>query len=128
MKRLVQRLTALLNRLVKPARDRVLARLRAHMALAVNDDLRQLVVHVTAERVALTAELTARMAAETAALRRQLDEVNLCSDGLLREVVRLQREMRELSDMVRRLSPEAPRSLGDVPSLQIVDERQARAA
>ncbi|HEV3341573.1 MAG TPA: hypothetical protein VG125_14500 [Pirellulales bacterium] len=134
MSRLVQRLKALLNRLVKPARDRLLARLRAHMALAVNEELRQLVLHVTAERVALAAELTTRVAAEAATLRRQMDDLNLCNDGLLREVVRLQRETRELSEAVERLSLE-PRSSellqgggADSPHLQLDDARQARAA
>jgi hypothetical protein len=121
MTRLVQRLKATEKRLVKPVRDWLLARLRAHMALAVHGDLHHVVLHVTAERVTLAAELTQRLAAELAPLRRQLDDLNLCNDGLLREVMRLQREVRELS--------EGPlSSLGDSPHPDFGDARHARAA
>jgi hypothetical protein len=115
MARLVERMTAFLHGLVRPMRDRLLAKLRAHVALAVNDDLRQLALHVTAERLALAAELTQQLAAELAAIRRQLDDLNVCNDGLLREVVRLRRELRQLTEAFEPTSP--PGSLDDASQL-----------
>ena len=98
MLRLLSQLTAGLNRLVKPLRDRLWERLRAHVALALYDDFRALTSHMTAER----AELAARLTAETGQLRRQLDDLSLCNEGLLREVVRLEREVQHLSELVDR--------------------------
>jgi hypothetical protein len=79
-------------------RDRLLAKLRAHVALAVNDDLRQLKIHVTGERIALAEELRKSIDAELTPLRQQLDDLALCNQGLLREVVRLERELQRLSE------------------------------
>jgi hypothetical protein len=67
--------------------------------------------------VALAAELTRQVADELAPIRRQLDDLNLCNDSLLREVVRLQRELQELSDSFERLSPIA--SDKDSPPLAV---------
>ncbi|HWB10466.1 MAG TPA: hypothetical protein VG826_14655 [Pirellulales bacterium] len=135
MTRLVQQLKAFLLRLVKRPRDRVLAKLRSQIALAVSDDLREIARHLTAERVTLSAELNERLAAEMAPLRRQLEDVNLCNDGMLHEVVRLQRELQQLLEAVERLSAElsAPATLpggsfGDAPRSNLVDGRQVRAA
>jgi hypothetical protein len=115
MARLVERMTAVLHGLVRPMRDRLLAKLRAHVALAVNDDLRQLALHITAQRLALAAELTQHLGAELAPIRRQLDDLNLCNEGLLREVVRLQRELRQLTEAFEPTSPHG--SLDDAPHL-----------
>jgi hypothetical protein len=104
MKRLARPMLAFLKRLFRPLADRLLAKLRAHVALAVNDDLLRLAVHVSNERANLTAELTKQIAEELAPLRRQLDDVSVCNEGLLREVVRLQREVRQLLDSFEQLS------------------------
>lgn len=103
MTRLAQPVFAFLGRLLRPLRDRLLAKLRAHVALAVNDDLLRLAVHVSNERASLAAVLTKQIVEELAPLRRQLDDLSVCNEGLLREVVRIERDLQQLTDSFEKL-------------------------
>lgn len=104
MPRLLHRVIEHLHDRLRPMRDRLMAKMRAHVALAVNDDLRQLISHVTNERISLEAALTDRIETELRPVRQQMDDLLLCNGGLLREVVRLQRELQRLSESLDALS------------------------
>jgi hypothetical protein len=114
---------------VKRLRDRLLDRFRAHVALALAADFRNLSMHVAAARqhgdelaaslaVRLATEMANKLATERAAVEERhqqdlerleklaadyecrLHDSNLFADGLAREIIRLQQQIDQLLEAV----------------------------
>ena len=86
--------------MVNSWKEKCLSALRAHVARAVADDFRQIARHVTIEREYQT-ERILPVLPELARLRghfeRKFDELAMVTESLVLEVVRLQRQIAEMS-------------------------------
>jgi hypothetical protein len=89
-------------RLLKAQRDKFFEKLRSHITLAVADDFRQLVRHVTIEREQQTLERQEELKRTLATLdqirlnvEQTLDGFSLVSESLVREIVLVQRQIAE---------------------------------
>jgi hypothetical protein len=121
MKRLLRACLARPAGFIKACRDKCLAKLRAHVALGVAEDFRQLAHHVTTERQETTAEtqLQAQSHAERILLEivgqaqdlrqssdKKFDELTMVTESLVMEIVRMQRLLAQVSaEMADRLDP-----------------------
>jgi hypothetical protein len=93
----LQKLGAAIWAKTRGLRGRALAQLHAHIVLALADDFRQ--VAMRAERLA--AEQSERLSSQIAAVRARYEEqhqeamgeMNLFTEGLVREIVRLQAQL-----------------------------------
>lgn len=111
MRKWLGKLGASLWAKTRPWRNRALAQLHAHIVFALAEDFRQ--VTLRAERLA--AEQSGRLSQEIAAVQAHYErqhqeamrEMNLFTEGLVREIVRLQAQLEAI----------APAGVDDAPDL-----------
>jgi hypothetical protein len=87
---------------MKDQRNRLLARFRAHVALALADNFRQV-----SEEFKLVTDEFRQFAAAQERYERQIHEMNLFVEALAREILRLQRHLDELAPSLEPTAAEA---------------------